>query len=62
MEKRQGLKIGCVEEIAYKMNYISVEELKELSNKCIKSGYGGYILKIVSDEKNKNRNQNKSTI
>ncbi|MCL4322746.1 MAG: glucose-1-phosphate thymidylyltransferase RfbA [Deltaproteobacteria bacterium] len=57
MEKRQGLKIGCVEEIAYKMNYISVEELKELSNKCIKSGYGGYILKIVSDEKNKNRNK-----
>ncbi|MCL4496895.1 MAG: glucose-1-phosphate thymidylyltransferase RfbA [Deltaproteobacteria bacterium] len=62
MEKRQGLKIGCIEEIAYKMNYISVEELEKLSNKYIKSGYGGYILKIAEGEKNKNKNKNKSAV
>ena len=51
MEKRQGLKIGCIEEIAYKMNYISEEELINLSKKYIKSGYGNYILKIINENK-----------
>jgi glucose-1-phosphate thymidylyltransferase len=54
MEKRQGLKIGCIEEIAYKMNYISLKELEKLSNKCIKSSYGRYILRIINENKNKN--------
>lgn len=62
MEKRQGLKIGCIEEIAYKMNYISLEALRELSNRCIKSGYGGYILKIVEGEINKNKNKTKTNL
>ena len=53
MEKRQGLKVGCIEEIAYKMNYISEEELMNLSKKYIKSGYGNYILKIINENKNK---------
>lgn len=52
-EKRQGLKIGCIEEIAYKMNYISLDALRDLSDRCIKSSYGAYILKIISDEKKK---------
>ena len=52
MEKRQGLKIGCIEEIAYKMNYISEEGLINLSKKYIKSGYGNYILKIINENKN----------
>ena len=52
MEKRQGLKIGCIEEIAYKMNYISEEGLMNLSKKYIKSGYGNYILKIINENKN----------
>ena len=51
MEKRQGLKIGCIEEIAYKMNYISEEGLINLSKKYIKSGYGNYILKIINENK-----------
>jgi len=51
MEKRQGLKIGCIEEIAYKMKYISAEELKNLSEKYIKSGYGGYIQRIINENK-----------
>ena len=54
MEKRQGLKIGCIEEIAYKMSYISKEELINLSKKYIKSGYGNYILKIINENKDKN--------
>jgi glucose-1-phosphate thymidylyltransferase len=53
MEKRQGLKIGCIEEIAYKMNYISEEDLVNLSKKYIKSGYGNYILKIINENQNK---------
>ncbi|MGC8554361.1 MAG: glucose-1-phosphate thymidylyltransferase RfbA [Candidatus Acidulodesulfobacterium sp.] len=51
MEKRQGLKIGCIEEIAYKMNFISEKELLGLSEKYIKSGYGNYILKIINENK-----------
>ncbi len=51
MEKRQGLKIGCIEEIAYKMKYISLEELKEVANKYIKSSYGKYLLRIIHEEK-----------
>ena len=54
MEKRQGLKIGCIEEIAYKMNYISSGELINLSKKYIKSSYGNYILKIINENKDKN--------
>ncbi len=54
MEKRQGLKIGCIEEIAYKMNYISEEGLINLSKKYIKSGYGNYILKIINENKYNN--------
>ena len=54
MEKRQGLKIGCIEEIAYKMNYISEEGLINLSKKYIKSGYGNYILKIINENIDKN--------
>ena len=43
IEKRQGLKIGCPEEIAYRMGFISKEELKELADKFAKSGYGEYL-------------------
>ncbi len=50
-EKRQGLKIGCIEEIAYKMNYISEEGLTKLYNKYAKSGYGKYILRIINENK-----------
>ncbi|MCL4427907.1 MAG: glucose-1-phosphate thymidylyltransferase RfbA [Deltaproteobacteria bacterium] len=53
-EKRQGLKIGCIEEIAYKMNYISEDELINLSKKYAKSGYGNYILKIINEDKGRN--------
>ena len=43
IEKRQGLKIGCPEEIAYRMGYISKEQLELLAKKLEKSGYGEYL-------------------
>ena len=46
IEKRQGLKIGCPEEVAYRMGFISKEELKALANKYPKSGYGEYLKTI----------------
>ena len=47
IEKRQGLKIGCPEEIAYRMGFISKEELITLAEKMIKSGYGEYLKRIA---------------
>jgi glucose-1-phosphate thymidylyltransferase len=46
IEKRQGLKIGCPEEIAYRMGYINKDELMVLANKLAKSGYGEYLKKV----------------
>ena len=45
IEKRQGLKIGCIEEIAFRMGYINSEELATIAKPLIKSGYGEYLLK-----------------
>lgn len=43
IEKRQGLKIGCPEEVAYRMGFINITQLKELAKKMEKSGYGQYL-------------------
>ena len=48
IEKRQGLKIACPEEIAYKKGYISTEKLNELAQKYIKSDYGKYLINLIS--------------
>jgi glucose-1-phosphate thymidylyltransferase len=48
IEKRQDTKIGCIEEVAYLMGYINKEQLRELANKYIKSGYGQYLLKLLN--------------
>lgn len=45
IEKRQGLKVACLEEIAYEMGYITKDQLIEQGNKLKKSGYGTYLLK-----------------
>ncbi len=50
IEDRQGLKIACIEEIAYKMGYIKAEQLKHLAEPLIKSGYGEYLLKVMEME------------
>jgi glucose-1-phosphate thymidylyltransferase len=46
IEKRQGFKIGCLEEIAYRMHFINKEQLMELAKKFEKSGYGEYLRNI----------------
>ena len=51
IEARQDLKIGCIEEIAYKEGFISAQKLEELAKPLVKSGYGSYLLKILSQEK-----------
>lgn len=49
IEARQGLKIGCPEEVAYRMGYINDEQLRQLGQALSKSGYGDYLLKILDD-------------
>jgi len=48
IEERQGMKIGCIEEIAYQMKFISDEELSELAEPLRKSGYGEYLLRLIN--------------
>ncbi|WP_221390491.1 glucose-1-phosphate thymidylyltransferase RfbA [Dyadobacter sp. NIV53] len=48
IEERQGLKIGCIEEIAYRMGFIDAEKLKEIAKPLVKSGYGIYLEQLVS--------------
>ena len=50
VEERQGLKIACPEEIAYKMGFISATELRRLGESLVKSGYGQYLLRVLEAE------------
>jgi len=47
IEKRQSHKIGCIEEIAYRMGYIDKEQLVKLAEPLVKSGYGAYLMGLV---------------
>jgi glucose-1-phosphate thymidylyltransferase len=47
IEERQGLKIGCIEEIAWEMGFIDNEQLEKLGHKYLKSGYGEYLLRLL---------------
>jgi glucose-1-phosphate thymidylyltransferase len=47
LEERQGLKVGCIEEIAYKNGWITTEQLKVEAQKLLKSGYGQYLMNII---------------
>lgn len=51
IEKRQGLKIACLEEIAYKQGWINKEQLTELAEPMIKNQYGQYLLKVINELK-----------
>ncbi|MCV6614590.1 MAG: sugar phosphate nucleotidyltransferase, partial [Cellvibrionaceae bacterium] len=50
LEKRQGLKVACPEEIAYRMGYIDAEQLRALAKPLEKSGYGKYLLNVLEDQ------------
>ena len=47
IEQRQGLKIGCIEEIAYRKKFIDAEQLKRLAEPLLKSGYGEYLMRLL---------------
>ncbi|MCW3105455.1 MAG: glucose-phosphate thymidylyltransferase [Bacteroidetes bacterium] len=47
IEERQGLRIGCIEEVAYRMGYINKEQLRKLAEPLVKSGYGTYLIKQI---------------
>ena len=64
LENRQGLKISCPEEIAWRNNWINDQELENLAKPISNSGYGLYLLKLLKEpiaEKNLNRNFLSST-
>ncbi|MDA7836008.1 glucose-1-phosphate thymidylyltransferase RfbA [Salibacteraceae bacterium] len=47
IEERQGLKVGCIEEVAFRMNFISADQLKKLATPLLKSGYGQYLMNLI---------------
>lgn len=47
IEERQGMKIGCIEEIAYRMGFIDAAQLESIATPLVKSGYGQYLLKLL---------------
>lgn len=54
IEERQGLKIGCIEEVAYRMGFINKKQLESIALPLVKSGYGEYLLKTVLKKDNFN--------
>lgn len=50
IEKRQGLKVACLEEIAYKKGWITAERLEELAQPMLKNDYGQYLLALAKGE------------
>ena len=48
IEERQGLKVGCIEEIAYEQGFIDADQLKQIAEPLVKSGYGIYLKKLLS--------------
>ncbi|MGB7199419.1 MAG: glucose-1-phosphate thymidylyltransferase, partial [Acidobacteriaceae bacterium] len=49
IEKRQGLKVACPEEIAYHLGYIDADQMERLAAKLGKSGYGNYLLQVLRE-------------
>ena len=55
VEQRQGLKIGCPEEVAWRMGYLDDAELERRGHDLLKSGYGAYLLEILRREGGRDR-------
>jgi glucose-1-phosphate thymidylyltransferase len=55
IEKRQGLKVACIEEIAYRMGYIDAERLRRLAEPLQKNGYGQYLLQVIREHQTEDR-------
>ncbi|MDE6806801.1 MAG: glucose-1-phosphate thymidylyltransferase, partial [Muribaculaceae bacterium] len=51
LEKRQGLKIACLEGIAYRKGWISKEHLEEIAKPMLKNQYGQYLMKVIDEVK-----------
>ena len=51
IEDRQGLKVACLEEIAYQLNYITADQVKKMAEPLKKNGYGKYLLSMLKYEK-----------
>ena len=50
IEDRQGLKVGCIEEVAYRMGYINKKQLLKLAEPLLKSGYGEYLVEVAEEK------------
>jgi glucose-1-phosphate thymidylyltransferase len=50
IEKRQGLKVACIEEVAYRMGYIDADQVRKLAEPLCKNGYGKYLLQITEEK------------
>jgi glucose-1-phosphate thymidylyltransferase len=48
IEERQGLKVGCIEEVAYRMGFIDAQQLEAIAKLLVKSGYGAYLLNLIA--------------
>ena len=55
IEKRQGLKIACLEEISFKKNWISASDVKEMAKPMLKNNYGKYLMHLIQDQKNEGK-------
>jgi glucose-1-phosphate thymidylyltransferase len=51
IEKRQGTKVGCIEEVAFRMDFIKAEELSKQAESLLKSGYGTYLQKVLNSSR-----------
>lgn len=50
MEKRTGIKIGCIEEVAYRQGFINAEQLAKIAEPLVKSGYGKYLTEVINND------------
>ena len=50
IEARQGLKVACIEEIAYRMGFIDSDQLEKLARPLMKNGYGQYIMEVLKND------------